>query len=237
MVLYEFFYVAKERIATWYTYTLRAFGYSRFPYGKQVLIALLIIVLLLKGFFGYRWYQRYQNRSAQYDFGVLLDHYTQEQSNQKPDFMAIAGKAEKGYQKHRRSAVAPFFIALQTDALLKDNQKEEALQVMDAHAPQISEHTPIASLFHIKHALLLLDSADEANRQKGLDQLQALARDTNNVFRDNALYQLFTYYWVNGKVQEAKLSGQELVDAYGQDMRASSPWVALVAEQLETLNA
>jgi predicted negative regulator of RcsB-dependent stress response len=208
----------------------------RFAYGRQMFIGLIIGLLALSGFFGYRWYQQHRNRAAQYDFGILLDAYTKEQENEKPDFAPIAQQAQAGLQKHKRSALAPLFVVLQADALVAAGKKDEAVHVMADYESQVS-HSVFAPLFLTKCAVMRVDSADEGERQKGIEQLQRLAHDMHNVFRDDALYHLFMYYWTQGDVAQARLIGQTLVDAYGHDMQAPSPWLAPVAERLDTLGA
>lgn len=236
MALYEIWYEIQDQLAGWYAGMLEMVGLSRFAYGRQMLIGIVIGLIVLGSFFSYRWYQQYRNRAAQYDFGILLDAYTKEQENENADFVVIAQKAQVGLQKHKRSALAPLFVTLQADALLSAKQKEEALRVMTDYEPKLS-HSLLAPLFLTKCAVMKMDSADEGERQKGIAQLQRLAHDMHNAFRDDALYHLFMYYWVHSDVQQARLIGQMFVDAYGQDMQAPSPWLVPVAERLDSLGA
>jgi hypothetical protein len=237
MAFNELLLITKQNVAAWYAHAMDIMSDPRIAYGKYISIGLAVLLVCTGGFFGYRWYVTHRDQAAQYDFGVTLDLYVKAQESKDADFVYIAEQAEEGYTKHKRSAVAPFFIVLQADALIKAGKKEEARLVMDAYAPQLSAPAPMAFLFKTKQSLLSLDSADEQVRNKGLSDLQELAHNAKNMYRDDALYQLFTYHWVRGDVDQARIAGQEFMEAYGAEMRAPSPWLAVVAEKLDTLGA
>lgn len=210
---------------------------SHFRYGKYIGIALIATLVVIGSYMGYRLYTNHRIQTAQYDFGTLLDLYNAQQDAPKDEFVSIAKQAGDGYSKHKNTVIAPLFIALQSDALVKADASEQALRVMEEYSTHLSAHTPFAPLFKTKQALLSLDSQDPLIESKGLATLQELAHDSKNMHRDYALYNLFTYYWTHQNSELARATGQELLASQQGEMRAPSPWSASVAEKLETLGS
>jgi hypothetical protein len=50
-----------------------------------------------------------------------------------------------------------------------------------------------------------------------------------------ALYHLFTYYWINQDIVQARAVGQEYIDGYSSGTQAQSPWLAVVIDKLESI--
>jgi hypothetical protein len=210
---------------------------SHVSYIKYLGIALVAILVVAGSYTGYRLYTNHRIQAAQYDFGTLLDLYNAKQDAPKDEFVRIAAQAGNGYSKHKNTVIAPLFIALQSDALVKADEPEQALQVMEEYSSHVNTHTPFAQLFKTKQALLSLDSQDPLVESKGLATLQELAQDSKNIHRDYALYNLFTYYWIHQNIELARATGQELLASQQGEMRAPSPWSASIAEKLETLGS
>lgn len=237
MAINQLISAAKNSLIGLYEDCMEHIDRSYFRYGKYLSIALVVVLAVTGSYMGYRLYTNYRIKAAQYDFGTILDLYNAKQDATKDDFIAIAAQAGTGYTKHKNTIIAPLFIVLQSDALIKADASEQALRVMEDYSTHNNAHAPFAQLFKTKQALLSLDSQDPLIENKGLAALQELAQDSKNLHRDYALYNLFTYYWTHQNIELARATGQELLASQQGEMRAPSPWSAAVAEKLETLGS
>lgn len=207
---------------------------------KKILQYSLIFLLLVSSgigvYFGYRWYASYREQAAQLAFGITLDQYNDLLEKEDADFVAIAQEFAQGYKNHKNSSLAPYFLSAQADALIKAGDKKGALAVMDTLVDTNQAHAPMMALFKTKRALLALDSGDETRTQKSLDELETVAQDTTNIYRDYALYHLGMYHWVHNNIEAAKKAWQELVAIEQGDAFSVSPWAALVSDTLQSIS-
>lgn len=200
----------------------------------------LILVVLFAGcgaalYFGYRWYDTRKQVDAQFAFGVLLDQYNAASEQDGADFTSFANEFARGYEDHKNTVLAPYFLSFQADSLIKAGNKSEALAVVDK-AVQTQSSPSFVNLFKTKRALLALDGADKEREKQALDELQLLAQDDTNSHRDYALYNLGMYHWVNDNVEAARVAWQELVNMQTGNVFSDSPWAALVADQLQSIS-
>jgi hypothetical protein len=202
---------------------------------KYILIAFCLVVSAAGAYVGYRWYDARRQADAQFAFGVLLDQFNNALEQDKVNFASFANEFARGYENHKNTALAPYFLSLQADALIKAGNKPEALTVMDK-AVHVQSAPSFAPLFKIKRDLLILDGADTNRVSQALEELQTLAQDTNNTHRDYALYHLGMYHWVHDNIQEARVAWQELVNMQSGNVFSDSPWASLVVDQLQSIS-
>jgi hypothetical protein len=206
-------------------------------YMKPILATIGIIILGTGVYLGYRWYVVSREQKAQ----KLLSEYVQDyalaqKSGNQEEFQRIEALFAYGYNQHRSSNLAPYFLAMQAEAQLKQNKQDEALATLHTLVATLPSSSPMAPLFKTKHALLSLDNKDEAIRDAGLQELVAVARDNQFGYNDMALFYLGRYYWSQNNVQEAKKIWQELVDMRSLDQSsAPSPWAQEAQQKLKQL--
>ena len=82
-----------------------------------------------------------------------------------------------------------------------------------------------------------LDSEDDAVKNAGLHDLEALAINTKNKNRDQALYYLADYFALQGLHDREKEFLHQLVVAFPEGGLAASPWAALAQEKLKEFAA
>jgi len=211
--------------------------FSQKEHIRSIALAALVIACGIGGYFGYRWYDSRKQAEAQYSFGMLLDQFNTAFEKQDTDFAMLAQDFGAGYETHKNTAIAPYFLSFQADALLQAGNKKEALQVMDKAVTAHTSATPLLNLMKTKRALLALDANDdEARQQQGLNELEKLGQDTTNMYRDYALYHLGMYHWIHENSNAARLAWQELVDIQDTGMFSASPWASLVAEKLQSIS-
>lgn len=195
--------------------------------------AVLVALIATGGFWGYKKYVMHREQAAQKVFADCMHEYT----------MVLAGNgtwenveelSRVGYEDHKNSNLAPYFLALQADALLAQNKQEEAAKIFDTLLTSLPKKSPLYSLYATKRALINIDRGESAGAATmGLEQLKALADDTKNLQRDVALYYLGLYYWSENSIQEAQKAWQELIDMQ-QDQKVPSPWAARAREKMPT---
>jgi hypothetical protein len=72
-----------------------------------------------------------------------------------------------------------------------------------------------------------LDGGDSSRLTKALQDLQALAHNTNNIYRDMALYYLSSFYTATGQEEEARRTMKKMREIeLNVDTAALSPWVS-----------
>ncbi len=204
-------------------------------YIRYLFIILGIAGLATGSFFGYRWYVMYRERSAYKALTEYLDDYRHARSEQDADWAPIEDLFKLGYEQHSNSYLAPFFLAFESDALIQQNKKTEAAQVLDGMIAKSSNKDPLLPLFKTKRALLKLDLQDKAAQESGLEELVELGNDTQNIFNDVALYYLGQYYWSENKLDDAKHTWQQLVDQQKHEKIMGSPWAQLAQQKLDQI--
>lgn len=201
-------------------------------------VALAIVLLAGLAYMGYKYHYRGVQRAAQKDFAQAMQTYNE----------AVTGQAKKeniwnevefafktGYEQNKSSSFAPFFLAYQSEALLKLNNKEEAYKVLTQAIDSMKSKSPFSYFYQVKQALMQIDMNQEEN---GVKHLQNLANDTNNQFTDLANYYLGEYYWSKNDISNAQ-KHFELVSKpslENKDQKTESPWVHYAQEKLEQLS-
>ncbi len=200
---------------------------SNIPYIRWIALACLGLVVLGGVYFGYSWYVTKREQAAQKIFSECMHEYMEAYSGQTA-WVNVQELSKLGYEQHASSSMAPYFLALQADALVQENKKQEAVAVLDTMLAHMSSTSPVYGVYQLKRALLMLDTDDAL----GLEQLKKLAQNSSNKNRDAALYYLGLYHWSKDSFDQARESWQELVDLM-HNQEANSPWAVLAQKKLQ----
>lgn len=197
----------------------------------------LAIVLALGG--GFYYYRATLNQQEEQAYAVLADclaEYEQASAGAS-DWKDVTDMCQAGYQKHSTSKVAPYILDIEVDALLAQDKKEEAVEKLNLMISKVGDHSPLYPLYKLKLGLLKTDVSDEAVKKDGLRDLEQLAADTHNNYRDVAQYYLGSYYRQNGQQEKAVQVWKELIalNENLSDRSATSPWAAMAQEKINGL--
>lgn len=198
---------------------------------KEIAIGLLFVLATVGGFYIYRVWNAGKEQEAQKIFEECFQEYQRALNSTDELWSDVTMMSKLGYDRYSTTAIAPFFLGLQADALLWQGKKTEALALLDQMIQKMAYNNPLIFLYKTKRALIKCDSDDVGLQEQGHSELQALAHDQNNTQADEAYYYLGYGYWLHNDLSQAKQVWQELVEKFKKDdSRAASLW-ALLAEQ------
>lgn len=202
-------------------------------YVRQLVIVCVVVVVGLGSFFGYRWYVMSREQQVQLMVAESFqDYYRVIQSDNRDELARLESLLGARYREHGYRMMGLLFLVLQTDVQLKQEKYQEALETLGKVADALPKTSSLSWLVKTKRALVQLDMQDEVLNQIGLQELDQLAHDKNNTYRDMALFYLGRYYWAHDKVDIAKKVWQELVDDPLYTQAFGSPWVREAHEAL-----
>jgi hypothetical protein len=203
-------------------------------YGRYVLIILVALGIILGIRMGYRWYDIKRNEAAQRAFSQAVAQFDKAQQAPVDMWGEVAMAFKLGYEQHSSSSLAPYFLAFQAQALLRQGHYREALDLLDSVEKQ-GTPTPFARLYTIQKTLIKLDQEDTDTQEQGLQELLAIAQDAKNKYRDEALYYLGFYYWSRGDLVRAKAEWQLLVQLFPAHGQAGSAYAAQAQVRLNQI--
>lgn len=149
----------------------------------------------------------------------------------------VSAMCQAGYEKYSDTNAAPYILDIQADALLAQDKKEEAMEILSMMLSKVGTHSPLYSLYKLKLGLLKTDMADEAVKVAGVQDLEQLAADAHNQYRDVAQYYLGSYYRQQGQKDKAVTVWKELIAMNDNlaDKQSASPWAAIAQEKINGL--
>jgi tetratricopeptide (TPR) repeat protein len=165
-----------------------------------------------------------------YEAALGVDLSSEKASSKEKTLWAEVEMAfNSGYNQFSSSTLAPFFLAFQAEALVRQGKLEDAIQTMKMMLAVLPKRSPFLGIYATKKALMLIDSSDEAQKKEGLEELIRVADDTNNGNRDMALYYLGNYYATVGDIAQAQERFKQL-EEFGKQGKnpVPSPWASLV---------
>ncbi len=224
MVLYSVVSQARKAVKSVYMQFIDDLEERR--YGRAVIFGLLILIAGSASWGGYSMYVRHREQQASSDLMQYIKDYHQAAGAESTDWNYLANLFKMGYRQHSHSTLAPFFLLYQADALVQDNERQEALSLLDQALVALGVESPLYTTYAVKKALLVL----EDNAQQGIADLQKLAQDKANKQRDMAQYYLGLYYWMHNDSAQAKVAWAELIDSQSAEKQERSAW-ALQAQQ------
>lgn len=194
-------------------------------------IFLLILVgigLVYGGFWGYRWFGARREATAQKAFADVLQlvEHAKHGSKQWAD---VAAACAAGYEQNSSSKLAPFFLLCRAEAVAAQGDMAQAMTIMQEGVSKMSSSNPVHSLYAVKLGLMKMDSADQATKAAGMQELEKIAQQ-DTAGADMAAYYLGLQFWQAGDVQKAKDSWKSLVGKSTQEN--ASPYSAMVEEKL-----
>ena len=198
--------------------------------------ALACLLVVGGGFYYYRSTVIKQEEAAFAVLSECLAEYDQAATGAS-EWKDVSAMCQAGYEKYGNTKVAPYILDIQVDALLAQDKKEEAMEVLSMMLSKVGNHSPLYSLYKLKLSLLKTDIADDAIKTAGIQDLEQLAADTNNHYRDVAQFYLGSLYREQGQKDKAATVWKELVALNEKlaDKQASSPWAAMAQEKLNGL--
>lgn len=196
-----------------------------------------IILMVLASWWAYGSYSVYREQQAQKTLASCIEQYEKAVTAGVGSILwpTVELSCKSGYEQYSGSSLAPYFLAYQAEALIKQNKTEDAMTVMGTMTQAMSHSSPLYYLYAMKHALLQMDAADSAVRAAGLQTLTKLADDTDNKQRDEALYYVGLYNWHNNDLAQAKEAWQKLAELPAMNNDQASPWASMVAGRLKLL--
>jgi len=219
-------------LQNWFSLPL---SYIKDPHNRRFLGMVVGGLVVLGGaLYGYSWYSTYKEKQAQQIFDDCFQEYEYAQAGHA-QWARVEQLCKVGYQKHSSSHLAPYMLAMEGEALLKQNKKDEALAVFGTMMSVLPTSSPVYAYHATKYALVQIDTADENIHQKGVALLTTLAQDTTNSACDMALYYLGLYYWSVNNTESAKKEWLELMKLQEQGQGAPSPWAMLAQDKLRNI--
>jgi hypothetical protein len=231
--------------------------FGRQPVKKQISTKVIMIgivaVIISGGFFmAYRWYSANREQAAQRAFNDCVQKYYGALADAQ-QWQNVERMCQEGYSQFTSSNLAPYFLVYKAEALMKQHKVKDALAEMDTMlASVLPKASPVYSLYKIKRMLMAIDCDQdqvyvaelgqaglEKIKKDALAQLDLLAHDTKNIYRDMALYYVGLYHWTHDALDLAKKTWQELSAIKADEQKtaswseqSTSPWAALVEDKV-----
>lgn len=213
--------------------------YLESPETRKTIVSVLVIGALVGGWYGYKYYVTYRATEAQSAFLDCLDESSRAYNltSKAASNIGVWDDAvlafESGYDRNKRDDLAPYFLVLQAHALLQQDKKNEAVDVLSKALDAMGTSSVYYNWYRLVLARVYIDLPDR--NDEGMSLLRELSKDEKNIYRDSALYFLGDYYWHRGELAQAKQVWQELIELFGKEEQAPSPWVARVQHNLEQI--
>jgi predicted negative regulator of RcsB-dependent stress response len=185
---------------------LHSVTYSLSSHMQQFIIAGALVLGLLLAGGGYWWYQTSMNEAAQGALAQCLEEY--ERALHTVDTQSwhdVQMACAQGYALYKNSSVAPFFLALQSDAYLYQNDKEQAYESLRQAVASLSKKVPLYYLYATKLALLEHDIKHDNL------MLDMLAMNSKNPYQDMAYYYRGYFAWSEGNEEQARKDWDNII--------------------------
>jgi tetratricopeptide (TPR) repeat protein len=203
------------------------------PKTKAMIIGLGLLTLLTIGWFSYKWYSVCRGKRAQQILGECLQEYQIATNSVQPLWSEIHLMNDLGFDQASGSSLQPFFLVMQAQALAHQHKMDEAAELMQKAIEMLDAASPYKNYFALTKSLMQLDATNKDEKAQGFEQLQLLAQDQNNQYRDAAMYHVGDYYFADNNFGKAKEVWQKLVDQKAEF--ADSPWIELAEQKVATV--
>lgn len=221
---------------------------------NYILAIIGLVTALSGGVLGYLYYKKMRAEAAYTTLTEALEYFdapVKKDIDSKDDDFNFLNKKEftsdtekwkkvdavfkAGYESHRGSGVAPFFLVYRSEALIKQNNLPEAIEVMRVALSSMPNHK-VKSYYRVKLALMLIDARSATAVEEGTKILKEISRDEKSIAHDKALYFLGEYFWYEKKFNEAKNYWNQLLLGYEKQDKHPSPWVEQAKEKLRLID-
>ncbi len=202
-------------------------------YTKELMIAGCCLGAGAVGIYFYHDHYSKKQEQAQIAFSQTIAELLHPKKDEQTWANATLA-AKTGYRTYKNSSLAPYFLALEAEAQLQQNNIKEGINLLQDALNQMGSKSPFYYLFKTKLARIKLDVEDLAIQTEGFNELKALAEDTANKQRDEALYYLGEYYASHDDAANAHEAWQKLINEFAviQDS-TMSPWAALIINKAQ----
>lgn len=146
------------------------------------------------------------------------------------DWKEVEVAAKTGLQAHKNSSLAPYFMVVEAQALAQQGSIAQAVELLDKAIAALPKDISLRYLFMTTQAQIKMDSQEKALLGQGVDQLIALTKDSKNIYKDKALYNLLQYYQSQGNTQEAEATQAQL-QSFASNDKEPSPWAQLASTE------
>ena len=208
-------------------------GDAKKSYMKLVYPGVTALGLIVLGWFAFHSYKVYQGKRAQRILGESLQEFQTAMNTVQPQWGDVRLMNELGAQQTSVSALHPFFIVMQAQAMAQQHKVDEAVVLMQQAIDGLPSYSPYKIYFALTKSLMQLDASTQEEKDKGFTTLQTLAQDAANPYRDAALYHVGDYYFAMNETAKSREAWMQLVEQSAAF--AGSPWVALAQQKLATV--
>jgi tetratricopeptide (TPR) repeat protein len=202
---------------------------------KNLVISISCGVLIFGLIFvGYIYHKNNVEINAHRDFIQALEVFNasvKQISDKTPENITFATEKEKwesvskqfyeSYKDNKSSSIAPMFQAFQSEALINLGKLEEAISSLAKSIKDMPKGY-LKEYYHVKYALMQLDSKDEKHNTEGLKTLEKFALNQKCLVHDQATYYLGLYFWITKKFDAAKNYWQQFLVKYGDSKHLES---------------
>lgn len=188
-----------------------------------------VIGLAVAGFYGYGFYNHYRNAQAQQIFSACVQTYQHEKTlGDKADWKKVDQELKDALKDYNSSSFAPYLYAYASNVALFMHDENAAVASMRDAVDHCTKTNPLYYLYQLKQALLDMSVSDKTVVQDGKKLLAQLVENTENTYRDAALFYQGYAAWVAGDMVEARRIWQILINTFG----GQSTYVQLAHEKM-----
>jgi len=205
-----------------------------YKYMRHIGIAIGGLVVASGLFLGHRWYAVNREQKAQEVFAGCVAEFerAERDANLWPNAELVF---HLGYEHHAGSNLGPYFKVFEAEAQVHQGKQSEARVTMEQAVSQLAKHSPVYHVYETKLALMLIDSDNAQDKQRGIATLEKLANNTCNLNRDMAQYYAGLYYWSANDEAKARTAWHDLLPLAQAEV--ASPWARLAADKIAQLPA
>lgn len=200
---------------------------------RELMITVIVGLVIVGSFWGYRYYTAHQEGAAQIALAQGIQAYNEAARGGSIRFPQVELLLQNGYEQHKKSSLAGYFLVYKADTQVKLGKLFEAVTSMAAALELLPKDSPFTNVYQLKFALMRMDLPDEVAQRAGLESLRTLAYDKANINNDAALYYLGLHAWDANDRDKAVTIWKELVaGAQSKERLGDSPWAQLAQEKL-----
>jgi hypothetical protein len=192
-------------------------------------------------YYGHRWWIDQREMSAQGAFSEIFDNYRQlveraaGKDGASPEVLEqwnqLSLDLEYHMSAHRRSSLAPFFVALQSHVARAQRDDHAAVGHMREAVRMLGVGNPYYGVYEVALSLMLLDG-DVEQVAEGIAKLDRLVADESSSAHDMALYYRGLYANSVGNREQAVTLWQRLVALPKPADGGQSPWIRVAEKRL-----
>jgi len=205
---------------------------------KDTIIMAVLLGVAVGGFYLYKYYTHSKEATAQKVLSECLEEY-ERAAGGMGSWYDVEVALEMGYEQNSGSSLAPYFLAYKADAMLEQDKKRQATEVLKQALEKMSPTDDLYGVYNLKLALMELDQ--ESSKQEGLKLLEEIAQKDDSG-KAGALYNLGAYYWDQDNLEKAKEYFEKLttlevdIEKDGDIPEFKSQYLEMAKEKLEQLS-